>query len=98
MAKPTRRRLQPGTSTTLQDYLEGMFEIFKVSPTTARDFGAIARERGVPFEVVMYEAIAAGCCKHHRPLPPELREYLVQHAAQIDPDLFRAKLLKPELN
>ena len=61
MAKPTRRRLQPGSSTTLRDYLEGMFEIFKASPTTARSFGEIARLCGVPFiEVGTYEAIAAG--------------------------------------
>ena len=60
-------------------------------------FGDIARQRGVPFKLVMYEAIAAGCCEHHQPLPTEMREYLMQHAAQIDPDL-RAKLLKPELS
>lgn len=97
MAKPTQRQGEPNTSIALQDYLEGMFEIFKASPSTARDFREIARKRSVSFELVMYEAIAAGCQEHHQPMPPEVREYLMQHVAQINPKL-RAKLLKPIVN
>jgi hypothetical protein len=86
--------LEPSTSITLQDCLEAMFEIFRSSPTIARDLGEMARQRGVSFELLMHEAIAVGCYKNHRPLPPELHEYLTRHATRIDPDL-RAKLLKP---
>jgi hypothetical protein len=97
MAKPTRRRLKPSTAITLQDCLEGMLEIFERSPTTARDFREIAQKRGVSFELVVYEAIARGCHRDRQPLPPEVREYLMQHATQINPKL-RAKLLKPIAN
>lgn len=97
MAKPTQRRFKPSASITLQNCLEGMHEIFERSPTTARNFREIARKRGVSFELVVYEAIAAGCHEHHQPVPPEVREYLMQHVAQINPKL-RAKLLKPIVN
>jgi hypothetical protein len=74
-----------------------MFEIFESVPSVARDFREIAAKRGVPFDLLVYEAIARGCYKNHRPLPPEARDYLLRHATKIDPKL-RAKLLKPLIN
>jgi hypothetical protein len=96
MPKSTPKR-PLDSSVTLQDYLEGMLEIFERSPTTARNFREIAQKRGVSFELVVYEAIAAGCHEHHQPIPPEVREFLMQHVSQINPKL-RAKLLKPIIN
>jgi hypothetical protein len=81
----------------LHDYIDAMFEVFRVSPTVARDFSEMASERGIPFELLVYEVIARGCDKHSQPIPPEMRDYLVQHASQIDPKL-RAALLEPEPN
>ena len=74
-----------------------MFEILSTSPAIAHRFNEMAKRRAVSFELTLYEAIARGCQNQRQPLPPELREYLMQHAKQIDPKL-RAKLLKPIVN
>jgi hypothetical protein len=97
MPKSAPKRLDPNVSMTLQEAIEAMHEIFSVAPEVAQIFNEIAKERGVSFEHQMYEAIALTCHMHRLPIPPELREYLMQHATEIDPK-SRAKLLKPLVN
>jgi hypothetical protein len=97
MAKPTQQRLTPSKTFKLQDFLEAMFEAMSSSPTHAHRFSEQAKKRGVSFELVVHEAIARGCHSQRQPLPPELHEYLMQHATKLDPKI-RTKLLKPLVN
>jgi hypothetical protein len=97
MPKSAPRRLKPNFSMTLQEAIEAMHETFAVAPEAAQVFKRIADRRGVSFEFKMYETIALAYHGEGLPMPPELREYLAQHATEIHPQL-RAKLLKPLAN
>jgi hypothetical protein len=97
MPKSTPRRPSRNFSMTLHEAIEAMHEIFAAAPDVAQYMNDEAKSRGVPFEHEMYEAIALSYHVHRIPMPPELREYLTQHATEIDPKI-RAILPKPLVN
>jgi len=94
MPKATLKHPKLNPSMTLQECIEAMHEIFSEAPEVAQTLNRMAKRRGVSFEFKMYEIIATAYHTQHLPMPPELREYMVQHATEIHPKL-RAKLLKP---
>jgi hypothetical protein len=82
---------------TIEERAQGIFEALAARPHFVRAAKEVAAERGVTFDVLMHEAIAATYQIQGLPVPPELREYLMTHDAGM-PAAIRDELLKPGVN
>lgn len=67
------------------DFAETFFEALAAEPEIARGFNEFAHSKGITLEVFMHELFAARLTEAGRPLPPKLREYLVENDPNMSP-------------
>lgn len=99
--KPKARRKLPEDEltrdVTLEEFANATFEKFKRDPRFARAVRDLSVSQDTPVEVLMYEALGLAYHLQGKPVPPEVREYLIKHDLNM-PENLRALLLKPGLN
>jgi hypothetical protein len=71
-----------------------MFELLAACPDAARAFKQLADKNGVHINVELYTGLADAYKKAGEPIPPDLRDYLLQQAKTMTPKQ-REKYLKP---
>jgi CO dehydrogenase/acetyl-CoA synthase alpha subunit len=94
MKKPRTTHRGSARDITMQEFAKEWFELL-ARPQVAKACKEIADEEGVSFEFLMCESLVDVYHKHGKPLPPDIRDYIMNHPDI--PDAKRAGLLKADL-